>query len=291
MLGAIDIGTNSTRLLVAKVEKNLVIPVKTELRTTRMGEGLAQTGELSALAMERTCMALREYKTIMGELGVIKFRVVATSAVRDAFNSNKFLHRVLEETGFNIEVISGSEEAALSYSGVARTIPDNEGNYAVVDIGGGSTELIWPDQAGLIQANSLQVGAVRMTENQSTVEEIEALLKPVLNRIRKDKIKRLVGVGGTVTTLAAIIQGLKVYDPSKVQGFVIPLIQAENVLKRLKMMTLDERQQVPGLQPRRADIICAGITILIQVLKGLGVTEIIASEADLLYGIIFDLCD
>ncbi|MDA8235824.1 MAG: Ppx/GppA phosphatase family protein [Clostridia bacterium] len=288
MLGAIDIGTNSTRLLIAEVKEGKIKPVFTQLRTTRMGEGLIHTGELAEPAMERTCLALKEYKAKMEELKVERFQVVATSAVRDAVNREPFITRVFSETGFKVDVISGEEEAALSYEGVAGAMAITD-SYVVVDIGGGSTEFIWAAPTGKVEAYSMQVGAVRMTESQAGIEEIRSLLEPALAKIRQGGITKLIGVGGTITTVAAIIQGLKVYDPDKVQGFVIDGDEVEALLGQLQAMTLAQRREVPGLQPQRADIICAGITILTQVLRGSDLNRITASEADILYGIIYGL--
>ncbi|MHB8172483.1 MAG: Ppx/GppA phosphatase family protein [Thermincolia bacterium] len=285
MLGAIDIGTNSTRLLIAEVKGKKIIPVFADLSTTRMGEGLIQTGQLSGPAKERTCGVLREYKAKMEELKVAPFRVVATSAVRDAGNRDEFLEQILRETDIRVEVISGEEEAALSYTGVAGAVAVKD-RYAVVDIGGGSTEFIWATSTGAMEAYSLQAGAVRMTESGAGIEEIGVLLQPVLTKIKREGITQLVGVGGTITTVAAIIQSLSVYDADKVQGFDINRGAAEAVLVKLQALTLEQRREVPGLQPQRADIICAGIAILAQILRGVDIHQIIASEADILYGII-----
>lgn len=286
---AVDIGTNSTRLLVAEVEGGRVSPRFAALRMSRVGEGMVEGEGLKPEPVSRTIRVLREYRQLLDEHGVSRWRVVATSAVREAANAADFVSRVRDETGLQVDVISGEEEAYLSYMGACGALPGAEG-AVVVDIGGGSTEFTYrrEDGEGVLVCRSVPVGSVRMTERPLLLDGVLALMKEVLEEIRSLG-KALVGVGGTATTLAAVDQQLGTYDWRRVHGYRLKREAVERILFMLAAKTTEERKGVPGLQPERADIIVAGATILWAILGYLGAPEITVSEADLLYGIILEL--
>ncbi len=281
---AIDIGTNSTRLLVAEGAGGVIKRIETGLATTRLGEGIAG-GLLLREAMERTVQAVRVFKQTALNLGAEKVVAAATSAVRDASNQSEFMKLVKKEAGLQLRVLSGEEEAALSYSGVLAGLVVPQHSTVVLDIGGGSTELTW-QQADRLRLVSVNAGAVRMTETGAGEAEISDLLRPVLAEIKSLSLKNLVGVGGTVTTLAAIDQQLAVYDPERVHGYCLSAGSVDRILNMLKDMDIKERRKVPGLQPERADIIVAGVVILKTVLSGLGLSWMYVSECDMLYGLL-----
>lgn len=284
--GAIDVGTNSTRLYIGKVEGEIIKPLQLNLETTRIGQGIGSSRYLCLEAMERTLQVLLEYHKEMKKWGVIDYRIVATSAVREAENSEEFLKKA-SSFGLNIEVISGKEEAELSYLGVKRGLSQVK-NPTVVDIGGGSTEFIWSD-AGELKVYSVPVGAVRLMENPEVFADIQKTWASLLEQMSSRRQSFLVGVGGTITTLAAIEQGLKVYQPELVHGYTLQRNKIETIYHKLASLTLEERQQIPGLQPERADIILAGISLLLKILRDTGETQLIVSESDLLQGIIWSI--
>ncbi len=285
-IAAIDIGTNSTRLLVAEGAGGVIKRIETGLSTTRLGEGIAG-GLLLREAMERTVQAVSMFKQTALNLGAEKVVAAATSAVRDASNQSEFVELVKKRAELQLRVLSGEEEAALSYSGVLAGLVAPPHAAVVLDIGGGSTELTW-QQAGRLRLVSVNAGAVRMTETGAGEAEISVLLRPVLEEIKRVSLTNLVGVGGTVTTLAAIDQRLSVYDPERVHGYCLSAGSVDRILNMLKDMDIKERRKVPGLQPERADIIVAGVLILKAVLSGLGQSWMYVSECDMLYGLLLE---
>jgi len=285
-IAAIDIGTNSTRLLVAERCSGGLKAMETRLITTRLGEGMG-SGVLLPGAMERTMEAVNSFYQIAQRLGAERVVAAATSAVRDASNRDEFLDGVRRKTGLRVRVLSGEEEAAMSYRGVLSGLTVVPRSTVVVDVGGGSTEFIW-NQGGRLRLASVNVGAVRMTEADLGEEEVAARLNPALVEVRRSQIKTLVGVGGTITTLAAIDQGLVQYDPDRVHGYCLSATNVSDILKMLKRMDVEERKQVPGLQPERADIIVAGVTIVKAIMDGLGQGQLLVSECDILYGLVLE---
>ena len=285
-IAAIDVGTNSTRLLVAGESGGVLKRIETGLYTTRLGKGITK-GLLQREAMERTVQAVKLFNETALNLGAEKVIVAATSAVRDAANKGEFWELVQKSAGLRLRVLSGEEEAALSYKGVLSGLMVPPHSTVVLDIGGGSTELTWR-QAGNLRLVSINAGAVRMTETGAGEEEITALFRPALEEIKKLSFKNLVGVGGTATTLAAIDQRLSVYEPEQVHGYCLSAASVDRILSMLKNMDLKERKKVPGLQPERADIIVAGVLILKIVLNGLGFSWMYISECDMLCGLILE---
>lgn len=287
-MAAIDIGTNSCRLLIADTNGKAISPVLATLRTTRIGEGAEEQGFLGEVPMERTITALKEYLALVREFEVPCLRIVATSAVREAANAAFFLNRVRETTGVPVEIISGQEEARLNYIGACRAV-DVEGTGIVIDIGGGSTEFTYSAQSGELSCCSIPLGAVRLTEQPRLLSEILIPMKDILDKIKVLPHPTLIGVGGTITTLAAVDQALQIYDPERIQGYFLSKESVERIMFFLAAKNSEERKKVPGLQPERADIIVAGTTILWSILAYLDAAGIIVSEADLLYGIIWEM--
>lgn len=288
---SIDLGTNSVRMLVARLENGSIVPVKRYLKITRVGEGLRQGGLLSAAAKERTLAALWECRALLKEHPVTAVSGVATAALRDAADGKAFIHYIQEKLGLPIKIISGTREAVLSFQGaVAGLGGDIDENQAlVVDIGGGSTELTYVSR-GEIKATSRQVGAVRCAENASSEEEIKGVLAPALEQVAVELSHRqLIGVGGTITSLAAIKKQLADYAPDIIHGTRLDYRSVDRLYRKLASLSLEQRKQVVGLQPERADVIVAGIRILWVILDFLQASNIIVSEADLLYGLIQEM--
>jgi exopolyphosphatase / guanosine-5'-triphosphate,3'-diphosphate pyrophosphatase len=280
-VAAIDLGTNTTRLLVADVEDGQVEEVTRRTRITRLGEGVDSRRRLLPVPIARVRNCLSDYRRELESLGAERTLAAATSAVRDADNGEAFLGEVEWSYGFTTRLLSGDEEADLTLRGVGA-----EDGTLVVDIGGGSTELIG---AGL--RTSLDVGAVRLTErslpSDPPTEDELANAAAAVRELLPDgpRPARAVGVAGTITTLAALDLGLDEYDSDRVHGHGLSLEGVERQLRRLAAMPLAERREVPALEPERAPVIVAGAVILREVLARFGLDEIEASERDILHGI------
>lgn len=287
-LASIDIGTNSTRFLVAEVIEKKLTTLHSGLITTRLGQGI-NGGELLPEAMQRTIEALEQFLQEIAPFKPEKIIAVATSAVRDASNRNDFLQLTLERTGLRVRVLSGVEEAAASYRGVLAGLPVLAQETLVVDVGGGSTEIIWPVNKD-VRFVSLPVGAVRMTEGGKTKVEIKELMTETLKKVTDQAGlgKSLVAVGGTATTLAAIALRLERYQPELVHGYFLSIHKVKGILKMLQEAGPEGRKKIIGLQPQRADIIVAGVTILNIVLDTLCLKGLTVSETDILHGLILE---
>lgn len=282
-VAAIDIGTNSTRLLVARVEDQKVTVLHSDLTTTRLGEGVDATGCLSPQAMTRTLAAVESFVQQSEQLGAVNIVIAATSAVRDAANREDFIRQVYRRTGRSLIILAGKREAEISYRGVLAGLPLGASEVLVLDVGGGSTEVCW-QQAGIVHAASVNVGAVRMTEGGHSRQQIANLLTPVLEAIPRD-LKTVVAVGGTATTVAAMLQELQVYQPEKIHLYAVTRPELQHLWLRVSQLPLGERRQLPGLQAERADIIPAGILIILTCLEILNISSFIVSEADILWGL------
>lgn len=287
-LASIDIGTNSTRLLLAVVKGEKVTTVKTDLVTTRLGQGI-NDGRLLPEAMERTISAMAQFLQQIRAFGANGMIAAATSAVRDAANGQDFLKLAKEKTGLDVAVLSGEAEAAASYQGVLAGLPVSSDTTMVLDIGGGSTELVWPEQQNL-QYTSSPVGAVRMTEGGHSDQEIESLLAGTLQRIKQQPAgSSLVAVGGTATTLAAMSLELEHYQPERVHGHFLSWQEIERLFLVLVAAGPEGRKKIKGLQPQRADIILAGVRIVRILLRGLNLQGMTVSETDILHGLVLKL--
>jgi exopolyphosphatase/guanosine-5'-triphosphate,3'-diphosphate pyrophosphatase len=293
-VAAVDLGTNSTRLLVADVG-NGVEELDRRMTITRLGEGVDEGGRLLPGSIERVVACLREYRATIEALGAAPTLAVATSAVRDAGNGREFLERIRNELGFETRLLTGEEEALLTFRGVTigRALA---GDTAVVDIGGGSTELLLGDRGGVGFHVSLDMGCVRLTErflrsDPPTAGELEACARAardlLAKRVPEDvraAPEAAIGVAGTITTLATLDLGLPTYDPDRIHGHVIPAASVRAQLERLAALPLAERREVSGLEPERAPVIVAGAVIADEVLRFFGLAEIEASERDILDG-------
>lgn len=293
-------GTNSTRLLVADVEPGQVRELERRSTVTRLGRGVDTSGVLAAEAIEDVCDTVASYRQIYRELGAERIDVVATSAVRDARNGSAFAAELRERFELDARVLSGDEEARLTYLGAAHA-RDPVADTLVFDIGGGSTELVVGTGEDVSFFTSLQAGTVRHTERHIQSDptkpaELEALagdVRDLIERSLRATPKRLakhgIGVAGTPTSLAAIDQRLDPYDPERVHGYVLSLAAIQHMCSELAAKSLAERLQVPGLHAGRAPTIVAGVVILIQVMRAFGLKRIEVSEHDILYGAALEL--
>jgi exopolyphosphatase/guanosine-5'-triphosphate,3'-diphosphate pyrophosphatase len=294
-VAAVDCGTNSIRLLITDFGSAL----HRELRIVRLGQSVDRTGRLAPEAIERTRAALADYAELIAAHDVSRVRMVATSATRDADNRDEFVAMVRETLGVEPEVVTGAEEAELSFSGAVETINGLTGTVLLVDLGGGSTELV-VGSAGSGHARaaySMDVGSVRMTERHlnddpPTDDQVEALVADVNAAIDQASgevpitdADALVGVAGTVTTVAAMVLGLDEYDSDAIHGARISAAHIADVTDRLAHMTHDERAAVRVIHPGRVDVITAGAIILRTVVERAGLREIVVSEHDILDGI------
>ncbi|HEU4738159.1 MAG TPA: Ppx/GppA phosphatase family protein [Solirubrobacterales bacterium] len=292
-VAVIDIGTNSTRLLVADVAGGRVSPLDRRSTVTRLGRGVDLSGHLSAEAIEDVCAAIGDYVGILEELGAETVDAIATSAVRDADNGSAFIAELRERFALSARVLDGEEEARSTYLGATSealpTVPT-----LVVDIGGGSTELIVGTGSEVSFHDSLQAGVVRHTErcfngDPPTPEEMESLAADVRGLIEASlgagiEASQGIAVAGTPTSLAAVEMELGPYDPTRVHGHVLALPSIQRMLSQLASVPLAERVEIAGLHPDRAPTIVAGVVILIETMRAFGLEEIAVSEHDILYG-------
>ncbi|PTR30414.1 exopolyphosphatase/guanosine-5'-triphosphate,3'-diphosphate pyrophosphatase [Rhodococcus sp. OK519] len=306
-VAAIDCGTNSIRLLVADADENGRLTDVTRLmRIVRLGQGVDATGAFAPEAIERTRIALSEYAEIIRDTGATAVRMVATSATRDASNREDFFAMTREILGAVIpgaeaEVITGDEEARLSFSGAVGELDASDGPFVVVDLGGGSTEVVLGDDTGVHAAYSTDVGCVRVTErclhdDPPTAEQVDDArafaserLAQAFARVPVEQARTWVGVAGTMTTLSAVAQDLPEYDPERVHLSRLSLGQVHDVANRLVSMTHDERAALGPMHPGRVDVIGGGAivtTVLADELsRRAGIDELIVSEHDILDGI------
>jgi exopolyphosphatase / guanosine-5'-triphosphate,3'-diphosphate pyrophosphatase len=294
-VAVVDMGTNSTRLLVADVEDGRVAEVERRSTVTRLGRGVDTSRQLSSEAIEDVCDAVSSYISLYEDLGAEKITAIATSAVRDADNGAVFLAELRERFAMDAKILDGAREAHLTYLGATAARAPSDG-MLVVDIGGGSTELVVGDGDDLRFYDSLQVGTVRHTERHIGADppaaaELEALANDVRGLIARSlegaalvSAQTGIGVAGTPTSLAAIDQRLDPYDPELVHGYVLSLGAIQRMCSELSAMPLAERLKVPGLHSGRAPTIVAGVVILIQVMRAFGLSEIEVSEHDILWG-------
>lgn len=296
-VAAIDCGTNALRLLIAEIDDaGVLTDVVRLMRTVRLGEGVDRTGEFSAAALERTFAVCEEYASIIAAQGVERSRFVATSASRDVSNRAQFVEGVVARMGIAPEVIEGTEEAGLSYEGATRSLLGVVGPALVVDIGGGSTEFVLGEQSV-----SVNIGCVRMTERHlhsdpptsAEIELVRADLAEAMRRAGESVNLRaagtLVGVAGTVTTVAARALGLDSYDPEVLHGAIIEREPLERAIADLVAMTRADRAALPYMHPGRVDVIGGGALVLGAVIEAVGLSTLTVSECDILDGIAYRL--
>jgi exopolyphosphatase/guanosine-5'-triphosphate,3'-diphosphate pyrophosphatase len=334
-VAAIDCGTNSIRLLIADLNEEMddsergrgatdsapppapLTDVTRQMRIVRLGGGVDRTGRLSAAALDRTMAALSEYARLIADARPAAVRMVATSATRDAANAQEFTDRVVEILGVAPEVITGDEEAWLSFTGATRELAGTplEGEclppYLVTDIGGGSTEFVLggtdeADAGGLIsrgevRGRSVNIGCVRLTERHlhgdpplpaeiaATVADIDAALGQVAATVPAEKARTLVGLAGSVTTVGAIALGLGEYDSARIHHARVSAARVHEIADALLAMTRAERAAIPVMHPGRVDVIGAGALILDRIMTTFGFAEVLVSEHDILDGIAWSL--
>jgi exopolyphosphatase / guanosine-5'-triphosphate,3'-diphosphate pyrophosphatase len=292
-VAVIDVGTNSARLLVADVAAGRVAPVERRSTVTRLGRGVDLSGRLSAEAIEDACAAVGDYVALLRELGAERVDAIATSAVRDATNGSAFVAELRERFALTARVLDGEEEARLTYLGAtSEHVPTQP--TLVVDIGGGSTELILGTGSEISFHASLQAGVVRHTERHiasdpPTAAELEALATDVRGLIEAAAPGELraaegIAVAGTPTSLAAIEMELVPYDPTRVHGHVLELPSIQRMFSRLASAPLSERVEIAGLHADRAPTIVAGVVILVETMRAFELARITVSEHDILYG-------
>jgi exopolyphosphatase/guanosine-5'-triphosphate,3'-diphosphate pyrophosphatase len=292
-VAVIDIGSNSTRLLVADVGDGRVTPVERRSTVTRLGRGVDLSGQLAAEAIEAACAAVDPYVATLEELGAEKVDAIATSAVRDATNGSAFVAELRERFALSARVLDGEEEARLTYLGAASetapTVPT-----LVIDIGGGSTEMVVGEGRHIDWHVSLQAGVVRHTERHfvhdpPTPVELEALATDLRGLIEAARAGAPVAdagiaVAGTPTSLAAIELELEPYDPRRVHGHVLELRSIQRMLSLLASTPLEQRTQIRGLHADRAPTIVAGVVTLVEAMRAFDLERITVSEHDILYG-------
>ncbi|MFT3876994.1 MAG: Ppx/GppA phosphatase family protein [Propioniciclava sp.] len=296
-VAAVDCGTNSIRLLVAEAapQPGGFREVHRDLRLTRLGQGVDATGEFHPDALARTMAACDEYAAMLGEFGVGRVRFVATSAARDARNRDEFYAGVRARLGVDAEIISGDEEARLSFDGALSAIPDAQTPALVMDIGGGSTELVSGRPGAPLRGISLDMGSVRLRERflfgdpprPDEIAEASEFIDDLLDAsgIDFDRQRTWIGVGGTATSLSAIVQRLDVYDRARVHGSLLARSDLAELSARLLVEPVAQVLQIPTMVPGRADVICAGALICHRVGVRMPV-DLRVSEADILDGLV-----
>ncbi|MFO0583109.1 MAG: Ppx/GppA phosphatase family protein [Anaeromyxobacter sp.] len=310
-LAAIDVGTNTVLLLVAEARGDALVAVRERAEITRLGKGVDATGRLDPAAIARTVAVLADYAREARALGAAEIACVATSAARDAANGAEFFEATRAAAGLSPEIIGGDEEARLVYasawrdfglaSGAARGgAARGAAALAVLDVGGGSTEFIVGSGPAPDARTSLQVGAVRLTERHVRTDPLSpadraalvagarAALAPITGLAARAPGARLVGIAGTVTTIAAVEQALPAYDAAKVHGSTLTLARVDAVVDRLAGLTVTARAALPGMEPKRADVILAGGVVVAEAMRLGGFEELVVSDRGVRWGLLHD---
>jgi len=291
----IDIGTNSLKMHVASVSDGHTKVLGDFTEVTRLGEGLHETGELGAEAIARNVAVVDSFAAKATELGAESTVVVGTMALRSASNTSVFIEAVRERCGLEVEVVSGEEEARLSYLAVLSGLGPSKGRVVVFDTGGGSTEFIFGEGEEILERFSLNIGSRRPTEefcksDPVTPEELTTMvthLEGEFGRLESG-VDALVGMGGTVTSLGAVYHMMKVYDPDVIQGSTLALAEVERQVEMYRARTVEDRRETVGLMPKRADVILAGAAIVMTVMRKLGASELTISDRGLRHGLFYD---
>ncbi len=294
-VATIDIGTNTVLLLVASRDaQGQLVALQEEAEITRLGQGVDKTKKLAPDAVERTSSALLRYAKIIREHGCTAVDVVGTSAMRDAGGSEVIRELVQREMGVPARVISGDEEARLTFRGALSGLTVPKGPVAVYDIGGGSTEIVLGEGDAIHYANSVDIGSVRLTERALPTDPPTASELSAATAAAKKAFAEVpalvtahapVGIAGTMTTLAAIAMKMKDYDGARVHGSMLTLARLREITGELALLPLAERREVTGLEPKRADVIVAGGLVAIAVLEKLGKTEAQISDRGVRWGL------
>jgi len=298
VLAGVDCGTNSTRLLVSEDGTRTIERL---MRITRLGQGVDASGALAPEAVGRTLEVLREFRQVMDTHGVERVRMTATSAARDAANREEFFSAAEEIIGARPELLTGDDEARLSFLGATSQLDPADGPFLVVDIGGGSTEFA----VGTTEPESVlsvDIGCVRLTEKfinsdppaPEELSQVVSVTRDYLEDVAREmpaalEAKRFVGLAGTVSTVAAVEQGLAEYDTDRIHHFVLTHEAAEDVFRTLATEKRADRIHNPGLEEARADVIVAGTAILVAIMRFFDFDECLVSEADILDGLVLSL--
>ena len=290
--GVIDIGTNTVRLLLAWVDNKSVVVKEQDLETTRLGKGFSQNNYLSGEAVKHTVKVVDKfYKYARGQ-GAESMKVMATGAVREAANKQDIKLQIEEVITGELQILSEREEALLSYRGAVRSLHFTKDEAMVFDLGGGSTEFIWSEE-GELQTSSFPMGAVKLLEKYSlydkpeeeSIQQAQSDFRKLISSVPEVKENgSLLGVGGTLTTLAAIKKGLKTYNPRKIHGTILSSFELSHLQQLLCHSTLAERKDIDGLPEDRADVIVAGVIAVIAIMEQTEAPNIFVSEGDLLSG-------
>jgi len=295
---AVDIGTNSARLLIAEERDGALQEVARVMRFTRLGQGVDVSGLLAEDAIHRTLQVLAEYRELIRETAVTRVRATATSAARDAANSEVFFDAAERALGVRPELLRGAEEARLSFAGATSGLGRARAPFFVFDVGGGSTELVLGESAPDVEM-SLQLGCVRMTERHFRADppsdaEVRACLSDVQRELNKaphldvSAARTVIGLAGTVTALSGLQLGLQRYDASRTHHSVLTAAQVEQLFERLRALTVEQRRAVLP-EPERATSILGGAAVVLGITRHFGVSEILVSEHDILDGLVASL--
>jgi exopolyphosphatase/guanosine-5'-triphosphate,3'-diphosphate pyrophosphatase len=307
-IATIDVGTNTILLLVAELDEDGAFRVLTDrAEIARLGEGVDRTRSLSAAGVERALEVLREYVHACRNFGVEEIAAAGTSALRDALNAKSFLARLQHELNLELRVLSGQEEAAYSYLAVRKGLQLDAKDVLVVDVGGGSTEFIWAKDGKLHGWASLDVGSVRLTErflasDPARREECDRLIQTVDQSLEKlltdwsalrqgqgeSRRTVMVGIAGTFTTLSAVEKGLTHYSHSEVHGSRLTRAEVERQVELYRASTIAERKRIPGLEPKRADVILAGAIAIQRIMALFDIDEAIVSDQGIRYGLLYE---
>ncbi|MGN6472741.1 MAG: Ppx/GppA phosphatase family protein [Mycobacteriales bacterium] len=303
-VAALDCGTNSLRLLVADVDGTSLSDVVRRMEIVRLGQGVDRSGRLAPEALTRTFAVLDDYADQIRRLGADAVRMVATSATRDASNRDEFVTGVQDRLGVEPEVVTGEEEAALSFAGATTELRDEAElatPYLVVDIGGGSTEFVVGDGGGPIAARSVDVGCVRMTERHladdpptaaqvgAARKDIVAAIDSVRSAVPVDEARTLIGLAGSVTTVVALALGLTTYDPDRIHHARVGAAEVHRITEALLAASKTERAAMPVMHPGRVDVIGGGALVLDTIMTECRFGDVVASEHDILDGIAFSM--
>jgi exopolyphosphatase/guanosine-5'-triphosphate,3'-diphosphate pyrophosphatase len=303
ILAAIDCGTNSTRLLISEGTGRQRRALDRQATITRLGKGVDATGRLDPEAIDRTVATLRHYKAAIDHHGATAVRMTATSAARDADNAAAFFDAAEDAIGARPELITGEEEGHLSFTGATAELDRAAGPFLVVDIGGGSTEcIVGTERVDVVR--SLDLGCVRLTEKHlgsdppapeelsNAIAEATDHFDDLLREVPQvHTARQVVGLAGTVTTVAAVEIGLLEWDRDAIHHFCLTRAAAEDVFRTLATEPLADRIHNPGLEPARADVIVGGCCVLVALFRSLGIDDLLVSEADILDGLVFSLAD
>ena len=302
-VAAIDCGTNSLRLLVADVGDQTLTDVVRRMEIVRLGQGVDKTGRLAPEALDRMTVVLRDYARVINESGARATRMVATSATRDAENAAEFVRRVKEVLGIAPDVLTGDAEARLSFTGATAELLLAEPPYLVADIGGGSTEFVLGGPGLTVQALSVDIGCVRMTERHllgdppsagqiaAATADIDVALDAVAARVPVRRARTLIGLAGSVATVAGIALGLAEYDSSRIHHTRVSAERVHAITGALLAQPRAERAAIGVMHPGRVDVIGGGALVLDRIMRRFGFGEVLASEHDILDGIAWALAE